>query len=244
MCDTKGSTARRVMDVLADYMDVSGVDEAWLQLFADVPRSVVKDVAVQLMDSAATNADLHILPPRQLRLHCFRFFHPRFTRVVLLGVEPPLDLDDCVGLSFSVPGGARLPTHLKMMFKELRDDMGQVRTPRSGSLTWWAQQGVLLLNSSLTSVEGLPNAHVSVWAPWTSHVLQLLSERYPGVVYILWGPHAQQFKEHIAPHGNAVLTGGYPNVASRFAFLGGRYFSRANEALDALGRSPVNWLLQ
>lgn len=237
------------MDALLPHLDASAVDEAWLELFHRIPAHVSKDVADRLAEAQAEHHDLRTLPPHQLRLHCFRFFPPQYTRVVLLGVEPPEELDDCVGLSFSIPGGERLPAHLKMMFRELCNDIGQVRAPRSGNLTWWAQQGVLLLNSSLTVAEGLPGSHASIWHAWTAHLLELLSTHYPGVVYMLWGEEARSYLPHIHTGADAqcpdnmIITGPYPRVANRFSFFSQRYFSRANEALELLGKSPINWLL-
>jgi uracil-DNA glycosylase len=228
------------MDVLLPHFDTSAVDEAWLTLFRGVSEEASEEVAATL---AATQGG-RVLPPRQLRLHCFRFFAPSHTRVVILGTEPACTLDDSVGLSFSIPGGAELPTHLKMIFKALRDDVGQERTPRSGNLTWWAQQGVLLLNSSLTVLEGQPGSHVRAWQKWMVHFLELFSREYSGVVYILWGPNAQFFIPHIDITRNIVITGVYPSIANRFNFLGQQYFSRANAALELFGKSPINWLLQ
>jgi uracil-DNA glycosylase len=228
------------MEALSPFLDTSAVDEAWTDLFHEIPVHACQAVAAKLGAEHGVRA----LPPRQLRLHCFRFFHPAQTRVVLLGTEPSPSLDDSVGLSFSVSGGGELPTHLKMIFKELRDDVGQVRTPRSGNLTWWAQQGVLLLNSSLTVAEGQPGSHVLAWYEWTVHFLKRFSKEYPGVVYILWGDHAQSFVPHIDTSANVIITGVFPTTANRFKFLGQQYFSRTNAALEFFGKSPINWLLQ
>lgn len=227
-------------------MDVSDVREEWLHLFDRVPPHVYGDMATKLQESDETYGDdLQTFPSRRLRLHCFRFFTPHQTRVVILGQDPYIHEGQAMGLAFSVPPGVPIPPSLKTVFSELRDDVGQTAAPKSGDLTWWAQQGVLLLNTSLTVLEGISNSHKAVWSEWTARCLHLLSQQAKEVVFLLWGGEARGMKVHIASdRGHVVIEGAHPSPLARGAFKGGCYFSRANAALERMGKSPINWLLQ
>jgi uracil-DNA glycosylase len=231
---------------LSQWLDVADVRDGWLKLFALIPHDVYAAAAAKLQESDDTySSDLQTFPPRPFRLHCFRFFPPTQTRVVILGQDPYIAEGQAMGLAFSVPPGVALPPSLKIVVGELRDDVGQTALPRSGDLTWWAHQGVLLLNTSLTVLEGISNSHKKVWATWTTHFLRVFSQHVHGVVFLLWGGEAKAMKVHIAPDmEHVVIEGAHPSPLARGAFKGGRYFSRANAALEGLNKSPINWLLK
>lgn len=162
--------------------------------------------------------------------------------VLLLGQDPYHDVGQAHGLCFSVRPGVRPPPSLVNMFKELRDDVG-VSTPRTGDLTPWADQGVLLLNAVLTVRAHQPNSHKDRgWEKFTDAVIRKVSEKAEPVVFVLWGGYAQKKERLIDAGRHTVIKGAHPSpLSASNGFFGSRPFSRVNEALRAAGKRKVDW---
>jgi uracil-DNA glycosylase len=164
-------------------------------------------------------------------------------RVVVLGQDPYHGPGQAMGLCFSVPDGVPLPPSLQNIFKELRSDLG-LPQPSSGNLTPWTERGVLLLNAVLTVSPGRAGSHAGKgWERFTDRVIQELSARREGIVFLLWGRYAQQKGELVDRARHNVLTAAHPSPYSASGFFGCRHFSRANELLAAAGRETVDWSL-
>lgn len=185
-----------------------------------------------------------VYPPRQELFAAFRLTPPERVRVVILGQDPYHEPGQANGLSFSVAPGVRLPPSLRNIFEELRTDCGV--TPRaSGDLTPWAEQGVFLLNSSLSVQAGAAGSHQAFgWQTFTDAVVAALAKLPQPVAFILWGAHAQK-KAAIAQSSSyprLVLQSPHPSPLSAYrGFFGSRPFSAVNEFLVQHGEAPVRW---
>ena len=185
-----------------------------------------------------------VYPPRQELCAAFRLTPPERVRVVILGQDPYHEPGQANGLSFSVAPGVRLPPSLRNIFEELRTDCG-VAPRASGDLTPWAEQGVFLLNSSLSVQAGAAGSHQAFgWQTFTDAVVAALAKLPQPVAFILWGAHAQK-KAAIAQSSSyprLVLQSPHPSPLSAYrGFFGSRPFSAVNEFLVQHGEAPVRW---
>jgi len=166
-------------------------------------------------------------------------------KVVIIGQDPYHGPGQAHGLSFSVPVGIEQPPSLRNIFKELQSDIGMPR-PQQGTLTGWAQQGVLLLNAVLTVEEGKPASHAGQgWEIFTDAVLEQLLKRNQPLVVLLWGAYAQKkmlhLHVHIDPAQILVLKATHPSPLSVTGFLGCKHFSKANAFLKKHNLSEIQW---
>lgn len=184
-------------------------------------------------------------PPKKLIFNAFDLCPPEKTKVVILGQDPYHRPGQAHGLCFSVPEGIPHPPSLKNIFKELENDL-QMAYPISGNLTSWAKQGVLLLNATLTVQAHRAGSHQAKgWETFTDRVIQLLSEQYQGLVFLLWGGYAKQKIKLIDADKHCVLSSGHPSPlsANRGYWFGNQHFSKCNAYLDYKGKKPINWQL-
>ncbi len=173
------------------------------------------------------------------------FKHTAFdqVKVVILGQDPYHGAGQAHGLSFSVPDGIKPPPSLVNVFKEISKDIGLEMPKHLGNLTSWADQGVLLLNASLTVRSGEPNSHAQIgWMDFTNAVIQTISEKKEGVVFLLWGKFAQEKQIFINQHKHLILKAAHPSPYSADkGFFGCKHFSKTNEYLVQNGKSPIDW---
>jgi uracil-DNA glycosylase len=186
-----------------------------------------------------------IYPPGSLIFNAFDQTPIEAVRVVILGQDPYHGPGQAHGLSFSVQHGIKPPPSLVNIFKELKSDIGLVNIPTHGDLSAWAQQGVLLLNASLTVRDNEPNSHANLgWAPFTNAVIEAVSRTCEHVVFILWGKFAQQKSELINEDKHLILASPHPSPFSADkGFFGSKPFSKTNDWLIAHGVDPIDWAL-
>lgn len=166
------------------------------------------------------------------------------TKVVILGQDPYHGEYQAHGLAFSVPPGIDIPPSLRNIIKELHDDIG-APFPLHGDLTPWAEQGVLLLNTTLTVRAGHAGSHHGHgWEDLTDAIIRAVNEREHRVVFILWGSNARKKKTLITNPRHIVIESAHPSPLSAYrGFFGSQPFSRANTALLADGQDPIDWSL-
>lgn len=165
-------------------------------------------------------------------------------KVVILGQDPYHGAGQAHGLSFSVLAGVKIPPSLRNIYKELHADLG-VNIPSHGCLQAWAEQGVLLLNNVLTVEEGAAGSHQRQgWELFTDAIIQQLNQRREGVVFLLWGSHAQKKGAAIDRQRHLVLEAPHPSPLSVYrGYFGCRHFSKANAYLEAQGDTAIDWRL-
>ncbi|WP_085535089.1 uracil-DNA glycosylase [Massilibacteroides vaginae] len=163
-------------------------------------------------------------------------------KVVILGQDPYHEPGQAHGLCFSVKEGITVPPSLVNIYKEIKTDLG-ITSPRSGDLTRWADQGVLLLNATLTVRAHQAGSHQNKgWETFTDAVIHRLAEQKQQLVYILWGSYAQRKGAFIDTSANLVLKAPHPSPLSSYrGFFGSKHFSKTNDYLIANGQSPIAW---
>ena len=185
-----------------------------------------------------------IYPPGGLIFNAFDTTPVDKVKVVILGQDPYHGPGQAHGLCFSVPDGIPQPPSLINIFKELHEDIG-VPIPNHGNLTYWAEQGVFLLNASLTVRAAEPMSHSKIgWAEFTNSVIRKISDQKEHVVFMLWGKFAQEKRYLIDESKHLVLRAAHPSPLSAAAgFFGCKHFSKANEWLVKNGIDPIDWKL-
>lgn len=165
-------------------------------------------------------------------------------KVVILGQDPYHGFGQAHGLCFSVKDGVKPPPSLVNIFKEIHQDLN-LPIPTHGNLTSWAQQGILLLNASLTVEEAKPMSHSKIgWEQFTDAVIRLISEKKEGVIFVLWGRFAQQKESLIDQTKHIILKSAHPSpLSAHNGFLGNKHFSKINSLLKELHKEPIDWKL-
>ncbi len=182
-------------------------------------------------------------PPGKLIFNAFNLCSFQDVKVVIIGQDPYHEPGQAMGLSFSVPEGVMMPPSLINIFKEIQMDLG-VEMPKSGDLTRWAQQGVLLLNATLTVRAHQANSHQRLgWTTFTDAAIKALSDHRDHLVFLLWGGYARSKSYLIDKNKHLVLESVPPSPlsANRGGWFGNHQFSRCYAYLEQNGLTPVNW---
>jgi len=184
-----------------------------------------------------------IYPPAKNVFDAFRLTEFSDVKVVILGQDPYHGPNQAHGLCFSVLPGVRVPPSLVNMYKELAQDIPGFQIPDHGYLKSWADQGVLLLNTVLTVEQGQANSHAKYgWETFTDRVIDALNQHGKDIVFLLWGAHAQKKGRMIDRERHHVLAGPHPSpLSAHRGFFGCKHFSRTNQILKDLGKTPINW---
>lgn len=166
-------------------------------------------------------------------------------KAVILGQDPYHGPKQAHGLSFSVQPGVRIPPSLQNIYQELHEDLG-CYLPNNGYLKSWADQGVLLLNASLTVVAGQANSHSKIgWQQFTDKVIQVLNDRQDPVIFILWGGNARSKKKYITHPWHYIIESAHPSpLSAGNGFFGSKPFSKCNAILRELGKEEINWQIE
>ena len=177
----------------------------------------------------------------------FRAFHlTSFAtlKVVILGQDPYHGVGQANGLCFSVSPGVSFPPSLQNIFKELEDDLG-ISKPQSGDLAAWAEQGILLLNTTLTVRQGAPASHQGKgWETFTDEVIRCISQKKEKIVFVLWGASARRKKSLIDVTKHTCIESVHPSPLSAYrGFFGSKPFSRINQLLRQQGITEIDWSL-
>jgi uracil-DNA glycosylase len=188
--------------------------------------------------------DPPVYPPAPLVFNAFNQTPLDQVRVVILGQDPYHGPGQAMGLSFSVPEGVTIPPSLRNIYKEIERDTSEPATKRtSGDLTHWTEQGVLLLNATLTVEKGRSGSHQKLdWETFTDAVIKIISDQKQHVVFLLWGKFAISKSALINTKAHLVLTSPHPSPFSADrGFFGCKHFSKTNEYLKQHGQPPIQW---
>lgn len=216
------------------------IEEGWKKALAP---EFEKDYFVRLTDFVRQEyKQTTVYPPGRLIFNAFNLCPFDKVKVVIIGQDPYHGPGQAHGLCFSVNDGVPFPPSLQNIFKEIHDDLG-TPMPTSGNLTRWAEQGVLLLNATLTVRAHQAGSHQRRgWEEFTDAAIRVLAERKEHLVFILWGSYAQKKGAFIDRNKHLVLTSVHPSPLSAYnGFFGNKHFSRTNEYLVAHGETPINW---
>ncbi|WP_028786998.1 uracil-DNA glycosylase [Terrimonas ferruginea] len=219
------------------------IEESWKKvLHAEFSKPYFQNIILHLKTEKTQGKTIY--PPGPFIFNAFNTTPLSKVKVVILGQDPYHGPGQAHGLCFSVQNGVPAPPSLVNIFKELRDDIG-MEIPMHGNLTRWAEQGVFLLNASLTVRAGEPMSHAKIgWATFTDEVIKTISAECAHVVFLLWGKFAQEKSALIDGTKHLILKAAHPSpLSAHNGFLGCKHFSKTNEYLMQQGIPPVDWQL-
>ena len=216
------------------------LEKSWHEkLKSELEKPYVQELKLFLQ--AEKEAGKVVYPPEPLVFDALLQTPYEAVKVVIVGQDPYHGRGQAHGLSFSVLPGVALPPSLKNIYKEIKDDLG-IDPPKDGCLLHWAQQGVLLLNATLTVRAGEPKSHHGKgWEQLTDAIIDVLVQKKDPIVFLLWGKSAQEKGVRALGSHHAVFQCAHPSPYSANNFFGCRHFSKANLFLQSVGKSPIDW---
>lgn len=213
----------------------------WTDLLGhEKEQSYFQELLVRV--AARREEGIAVYPPAHEVFQAFKLTTVQQLKVVIIGQDPYHGPGQAHGLCFSVPFGVAAPPSLKNIYKALAHDFSDFEIPNHGNLTHWAEQGVLLLNTVLTVEQGQPNSHAKWgWERFTDTVIQQISQHCEGIVFLLWGSHAQKKGQIIDRARHHVLTSVHPSpLSAHRGFLTCGHFAETNRLL---GANAIDWHL-
>jgi uracil-DNA glycosylase len=224
---------------------IAFMEASWLKLLQEeFEKPYIKGLEAFLAGEVRSGAVVY--PPFELIFNAFCQTPFDQVKVVIMGQDPYHGPGQAHGLSFSVPKGVPAPPSLQNIFKEIKADLG-IAPPNHGCLIDWARQGVLLLNATLTvRAHEAKSHHGQGWEVFTDRVVQLLCTRKDPIVFLLWGKSAYDKFQHIGSNAahHLILTAPHPSpFSAHTGFLGCRHFSKTNEFLSKVGKTPIDWAI-
>lgn len=227
--------------MIKNFLDLSSLDSSWQECLKDEFTKPYFIHLNQLLENECASGKL-IHPTPNLIFNAFNCTPLNQLKVVLLGQDPYHQPNQAMGLSFSVPKGVKVPASLRNVYKELSRTVDGFSVPNHGDLSGWANQGVLMLNTALTVEAGKAGSHAKIgWQIFTDAVIQIISERSDGVVFLLWGKFAHKKSELINLKKHCVLKAIHPSPLARGGFSGCNHFFLVNRWLEQRGKSTINW---
>ncbi|KAL4527577.1 hypothetical protein Ndes2437B_g02709 [Nannochloris sp. 'desiccata'] len=220
------------------------IEPCWRQLLGDELTKPYFQNLQSFVQSEWTGGKL-IFPPKDSIFRAFNSCPANKVRVVILGQDPYHDLGQAQGLSFSVPQGKPLPSSLRNIYKELKEDVSCPIAPH-GCLEKWSHQGVLLLNAVLTVRAHQAASHAKKgWETFTSQAISKLSKEQEGIVFILWGKYAQDKGKVIDTKKHFIVSCPHPSgLSAHRGFFGSKCFSQCNNLLQKNGKLPIDWCIE
>ncbi len=217
------------------------LESGWKQLLADqFDQPYMKQLRAYLVERGKSAT---VYPPPAQWFSAFNATALAEVKVVILGQDPYHGPGQAHGMCFSVLPGVAIPPSLRNIYKELHSDLG-ISPVSHGYLQSWADQGVFLLNSVLTVEHGQAAAHQGKgWEQFTDVVIERLSAQHSNLVFMLWGGYAKKKGQVIDTDQHCILTSAHPSPLSVRGFTGCKHFSRANDYLQSVGKTPVQWRL-
>jgi len=214
------------------------IEKGWCEKLKEEIKKPYISQLKQFLDSESGKI---VYPPRDLIFNAFLQTPYEKVKVVIMGQDPYHGVGQAHGLSFSVPEGVTPPPSLKNIYKEIQSDLG-IAPRQDGCLLRWAKQGVLLLNATLTVRAGEPRSHYGKgWERFTDAVIDILAKKEDPIVFLLWGKSAQEKCFKVKGSHHAVFEAAHPSPYSANAFFGCRHFSKTNQFLKSVNKSPIDW---
>lgn len=224
-------------------MEITELTKTWEDVLkAEKEKSYFKNALNCVKEQRAVGKIIY--PPQADIFNAIKLTPFDKVEVVIIGQDPYHGPNQAHGLSFSVKPGVKIPPSLRNIFKEIHDDIG-CAIPQTGYLEKWAKQGVLLLNTTLTVEAGKPLSHAKVgWEEFTDKIIQVLNDERDGLVFLLWGAHAQRKGQIIDTKKHHVLKAAHPSpFSAERGFFGCKHFSKTNQLLKTMHRREIDWSL-
>ncbi len=219
------------------------IDSSWKTVLVD---EFTKNYFTELRNKVRIEYKSNVIYPHPTKIfNAFSLTPFNKVKVVVIGQDPYHGENQAHGLSFSVENGVKIPPSLNNIFKELKSDL-KINLPKSGNLSSWAEQGVLMLNSVLTVRSGVANSHKNIgWEIFTENVISIISSQLSNIVFILWGKQAQEKIKIIDTKKHLILKSAHPSPLSAYnGFFGCKHFSKCNEYLKKSNKKEIDWSLR
>ena len=219
------------------------IDSSWKTVLAD---EFTKNYFTELRNKVRIEYKSNVIYPHPTKIfNAFSLTPFNKVKVVVIGQDPYHGKNQAHGLSFSVENGVKIPPSLNNIFKELKSDL-KINLPKSGNLSSWAEQGVLMLNSVLTVRSGVANSHKNIgWEIFTENVISIISSQLSNIVFILWGKQAQEKIKIIDTKKHLILKSAHPSPLSAYnGFFGCKHFSKCNAYLKKSNKKQIDWSLR
>jgi uracil-DNA glycosylase len=218
------------------------IDFSWKSFFE---VEIQKDYFLKLISDVENEYETSVcFPPKHLIFNAFEKCNLNDLKVVIIGQDPYHGDGEANGLCFSVNEGIKIPPSLKNIFAEINSDLDSIFLPTNGNLERWAQQGILLLNASLTVRKDEANSHKHLkWNIFTNSLIDYISNNCENIVFLLWGSFAQKKGIKINREKHLVLECGHPSPlsANRGFWFGNKHFSQTNTYLKSIGKNQIDW---
>lgn len=216
--------------------------QTWSQLIEQEQQQPYLQQTLEFVEQARAAGKI-IYPPAPDVFNAFAYTPLHQVKVVMLGQDPYHGPNQAHGLCFSVLPGVKVPPSLRNIYKELTSDIAGFIAPDHGCLTAWAEQGVLMINTVLTVEAGKAHSHAKLgWETFTDKVIQTVNEQCEGVIFLLWGSHAQKKGTAIDSQRHHILTAAHPSPLSAYrGFFGCQHFSQTNQLLEQQGKTFIDW---
>ena len=215
---------------------------SWQQILkSEIEKDYFKDLILKVENKYEKEI---CYPPKNLIFEAFNQCSFDDLKVVIIGQDPYHGKGEANGLSFSVNDDIKIPPSLKNIFKEINNDLDTIFMPTSGNLQCWAQQGILLLNATLTVAENQAGSHQKIgWETFTDAVIKNISDNKNQVVFLLWGNFAIKKGKNIDRNKHLVLESGHPSPlsANQGKWFGNKHFSKTNTFLKFISKTEINW---
>ncbi|KAA8481825.1 uracil-DNA glycosylase [Arcticibacter tournemirensis] len=218
------------------------IEESWkAALEGEFQKDYMKDLKAFLLREKQEGKT--VFPPGNMIFNAFNHTPFQKVKAVILGQDPYHGQGQAHGLAFSVQKGVTVPPSLRSIYKELKNDIEGFTIPNHGELTKWADEGVLLLNATLTVRKGEPASHHNKgWEKFTDQAIIELSEKKKGIIFLLWGKNAQAKMPLIDANKHFILKAAHPSpYSAEHGFFGCRHFSKTNQLLKEQGLEPIDW---
>lgn len=228
------------MDITINYDNIK-LEQGWKEVLKEeFNQPYFLNIKKEIL--AAKERGEKVFPPSKMIFNAFDTTPFTEVKAVIIGQDPYHKQGQAMGLSFSVPQGVKVPPSLRNIYKELARSYEYFQIPDNGDLSAWAKQGVLLLNASLTVVEGRANSHAQIgWQQFTDAAIRALSDKRDNIVFMLWGNFAKSKSQLINRDKHLVLEAVHPSPLAPEGFIGCNHFVYTNEFLTAHGNSPIDW---
>tara|TARA_B100000212_G_scaffold251916_1_gene192916 strand:+ start:45 stop:719 length:675 start_codon:yes stop_codon:yes gene_type:complete len=224
-------------------MNDVNIDSSWKTVLAE---EFTKNYFTELRNKVRIEYKSNVIYPHPTKIfNAFSLTPFNKVKVVVIGQDPYHGENQAHGLSFSVENGVKIPPSLNNIFKELKSDL-KINLPKSGNLSSWAEQGVLMLNSVLTVRSGVANSHKNIgWEIFTENVINIISSQLSNIVFILWGKQAQEKIKIIDIKKHLILKSAHPSPLSAYnGFFGCKHFSKCNSYLKKNNKKEIDWSLR
>ena len=218
------------------------ISNSWqVKLKEEFQKDYFKELLLQVEAEYASNT---CFPPKDLIFNAFNSCSFEDVKVVIIGQDPYHGEGEANGLCFSVNNDVKIPPSLRNIYREIASDLDSIFIPTNGNLQHWANQGVLMLNASLTVRKDTPNSHKHLkWNVFTDEVIRMISEEKVKVVFLLWGNFAHKKGAKIDKTKHLVLESGHPSPmsANQGKWFGNKHFSKTNSYLEKTNQELINW---